>query len=598
MCELLGHAPRALAQRQTSVEYSYDAWDAYFVTSFPNEIAALDGGAFGGVWKRTGQAFTVWTGPTSGAVPTCRFFSVVFAPRSSHFYTDRSDECASTQQNPGWQYEGIAFFLQALTAANDCPPGTVILYRLYNNGMGGAPNHRFITDPALIAPMIAAGWSLEGDGPKTAFACTPLPPPLAFRKGPTGTIVTAPPATFVEGVTSLRLTGATVDDILVGTDAVDVVLEPQHDGMLVNMTAKLFPPQLNTYGDPALVDFNRDGRLDIFLGRGADDFRPYGATNGLLRSKPDGTFEDASALLPPLAGSTGCTAVGDVNGDGYSDIYVGNVGFEGKGIGPYFLLNNGGTSFTMTSSNLPPDVASLAVWYGTCALLDVDGDGYPDLVLGAGFKWPSVILLNDGHGDYTKRPQVSLPPGLFDGPARNTTTLAYAAIDLNGDGFPDLVASQTQPVHSAGHAIQALINDGHGGFTDQTSAYIANAVDAAYNWIPGLKIVDLNGDGIPDIAAGGGILHRDHSDPPVDSPVLAWVSDGRGHWLPMTASDVDPTWDSSFFISYLWIDVDGDGLPDLILFTVDDGDPTHAGQVPYQVYFNATPRPRASDRPR
>src|SRR2546422_11600564 len=165
ICGLLAHAPRAIAQRQTAVEYYYGAWDAYFVTSFPGEIAALDGGAFGGVWKRTGQTFTVWTAPTSGAVPTCRFFSVIFAPRSSHFYTDRSDECASLTQSPGWQHEGIAFYLQALTAPDDCPPGTVILYRLYNNGMGGAPNHRFITDAALIPLMIAAGWSLEGDGP-------------------------------------------------------------------------------------------------------------------------------------------------------------------------------------------------------------------------------------------------------------------------------------------------------------------------------------------------------------------------------------------------------------------------------------------------
>jgi hypothetical protein len=483
-----------------------------------------------------------------------------------------------------------------LTAADGCPPGTVILYRLYNNGMGGAPNHRFITDAALIAPMIAAGWSLEGDGPRVAFACAPLPPPLAFRKGPSGTIVATTPATVIEGIGTLRLTGAT-EYILVATDGPAVVLEPQRDGTLVNITAKFFPPQLDTYGGPALADFNGDGRPDIFLGRGADDFRPYGATNGLLLSQPDGTFVDASALLPPLAGATGCAAVGDVNGDGYLDIYVGNVGAEGSGIGPYFLLNNGGTSFTMTTSNLPPAVASLEVWYPTCAMLDVDGDGYPDLVLGAGFRWPSVILLNDGHGDFTKRPPVSLPPGLLDGPAPNTAAQSYAVIDLNGDGFPDLVVSQTQATAHAGHAIQALINDGQGGFTDQTSAYIANAVDAAHNWIPSLKIADLNGDGIPDIAAEGGILHRDHADPPVDPPILAWVSDGLGHWLPISASDVDPTWDPALFISYLVTDIDGDGLPDLIFFTVDDGDPAHAGQIPYQIYFNVTPKPTPSDRP-
>ncbi len=165
------HATAATAQTQLAVEYYYADWNFYFVTSDPGEIAALDGGAFGGLWKRTGQTFTVWTGPTNGALPTCRFFSVIFAPRSSHFYTDRADECASLKQNPGWQYEAIAFYLQPLTAGFDCPAGTIILYRLFNNGMGGAPNHRFITDVAQVAEMIAAGWSLEGDGPKTAYAC-------------------------------------------------------------------------------------------------------------------------------------------------------------------------------------------------------------------------------------------------------------------------------------------------------------------------------------------------------------------------------------------------------------------------------------------
>jgi hypothetical protein len=41
------------------VEYHYVAWGYYFVTAFADEIAALDGGAFGGVWQRTGNDFKV-----------------------------------------------------------------------------------------------------------------------------------------------------------------------------------------------------------------------------------------------------------------------------------------------------------------------------------------------------------------------------------------------------------------------------------------------------------------------------------------------------------------------------------------------------------
>jgi hypothetical protein len=71
----------------TAVEYYYAAWNFYFETSFPDEIAALDGGAFSGAWKRTGQTFKVWLQPYGDASPTCRFFNTAFAPKSAHFYS-------------------------------------------------------------------------------------------------------------------------------------------------------------------------------------------------------------------------------------------------------------------------------------------------------------------------------------------------------------------------------------------------------------------------------------------------------------------------------------------------------------------------------
>ena len=174
---LLAGAPAAIAQTQTAVEYYYADWNFYFVTSFPDEIAALDGGAFGGVWKRTGQTFAVWSDASGRALPTCRFFSTSFAPKSSHFYTPYATECAALENNPGWQFESIAFYLQLPDADGNCPADTVILYRLYNNGMGGAPNHRFTTDAATFAQMQSAGWMFEGDGRTGAFACVPAAAP-------------------------------------------------------------------------------------------------------------------------------------------------------------------------------------------------------------------------------------------------------------------------------------------------------------------------------------------------------------------------------------------------------------------------------------
>jgi hypothetical protein len=173
----------ATAQTATAVEYYYAAWNYYFVTAFPDEIAVLDGGAFGGVWKRTGQTFLVWGDGSAGGLPTCRFFSTNFAPKSSHFYTPGAAECAGLKNNPDWQYESISFYLKLPDGAGACPAGTAVLYRLYNQGMGGAPNHRFTTSYATFQQMQAAGWQFEGNGNTGAFACVPQAAGAATAEG-------------------------------------------------------------------------------------------------------------------------------------------------------------------------------------------------------------------------------------------------------------------------------------------------------------------------------------------------------------------------------------------------------------------------------
>lgn len=163
-----------------SVEYYYADWNYYFMTADPAEIALLDGGAFNGNWKRTGQTFNVWPFSSATASPTCRFFStpLISTVKSSHFYTPFPTECATVQQNPDWEYESIAFYIALADANGSCadgtnPIGTVPLYRAYNNGLGGAPNHRYTTSLTILNQMIAAGWVAEGDGTPPVFACVP-----------------------------------------------------------------------------------------------------------------------------------------------------------------------------------------------------------------------------------------------------------------------------------------------------------------------------------------------------------------------------------------------------------------------------------------
>ena len=153
-----------------AVEYYHAAFDHYFVTAIADEIAKLDDGTFPG-WKRTGQAFGVYAGPRAGTNPVCRFFSTSFAPKSSHFYTPAADECALVKANPDWQFEGIVFYVATPDADGVCPSGTAAVYRLFNNGMGGAPNHRYTTSLDIRAQMIVRGWISEGRGALGVAMC-------------------------------------------------------------------------------------------------------------------------------------------------------------------------------------------------------------------------------------------------------------------------------------------------------------------------------------------------------------------------------------------------------------------------------------------
>jgi len=154
----------------TVVEYRHAAFDHYFITPVAGEIALLDAHAppFE-QWSRTGFSFNVYpnAGAPAGSVAICRFFNEHFSPKSSHFYAAHGFGCEATlAQFPDWFLEDDKLFNTMLPDATtgDCPAGTVPVYRMYNLGMGAAPNHRFVTSLAERQKMIGQGWVAEGAG--------------------------------------------------------------------------------------------------------------------------------------------------------------------------------------------------------------------------------------------------------------------------------------------------------------------------------------------------------------------------------------------------------------------------------------------------
>lgn len=147
----------------TAYEFYNTTLKHYFRTAYADEAVAIDGGAAGPGWVRTGDNFVgYFPGSTSPGADVCRFYT---HGANSHFYTVEVAECTSLKDpSSGWDFEGLAFRIVKPTS-NSCPDGTVPVHRLYNNRfMFTDSNHRFTTKQENIAPMQADGWLYEGIG--------------------------------------------------------------------------------------------------------------------------------------------------------------------------------------------------------------------------------------------------------------------------------------------------------------------------------------------------------------------------------------------------------------------------------------------------
>ncbi|MFN7086361.1 MAG: FG-GAP repeat domain-containing protein, partial [Burkholderiales bacterium] len=248
----------------------------------------------------------------------------------------------------------------------------------------------------------------------------------------------------------------------------------------------VFPWQtLNTVTprEIAFADFNGDGRTDVYVASHGWDASPWpGEQNRLYLSGPDGTWRDATTSLPQQLDFSHSVTAGDIDNDGDIDLYVGNVYGQTR-FAPYVLINGGSGNFTVDADRLPAgrgELLDLPNFKATSSLLsDLNGDGYPDLILGNEGDIPgkdkhSLILWNQT-GRFSAAASTLLPfNGSFGGD--NTTTVDVQAVDLNGDGRKDLLLLGTQinPYYD-GWMIQILIDHGNQNYVDETAARVAAA---------------------------------------------------------------------------------------------------------------------------
>ena len=271
-------------------------------------------------------------------------------------------------------------------------------------------------------------------------------------------------------------------------------------------------------GGVALLDYNNDGLLDIFLvnaGHMRDPMtNPFSFDrhepaywNRLYRQNKDGSFTDVTEQAGLAnAGDTNYgmgVAVGDYDNDGYPDIYVTNFG---KNI---LYHNNGNGTFTDVTAK-----AGVAAggWSVSAGFFDYDNDGQLDLFVTRYLDWtieksktcgnekptycppgqfPAVAnILYHSRGDGTFE-DVSVPSGIA---AKKGHGLGVAFADYDGDGYTDIFVANDVTEQFLFH------NNGNGTFTEtglDSGAALTN--DGKMLSGMGVAFQDYDNDGLPDL---------------------------------------------------------------------------------------------------
>jgi len=140
---------------------------------------------------------------------------------------------------------------------------------------------------------------------------------------------------------------------------------------------------------------------------------------------------------------------------------------------------------------------------GGCAVLDYDGDGWPDLYLTQGCRWPA----KDAETEHVDRLFRNLGDGRFEdataqaGLVENRFSTGVAAGDFDNDGLPDLYVANLD-------GNRLFHNNGDGTFDDVGQA--SGTSDPA--WTSSCLMADLNGDALPDIYSVNYLQGRDVYD--------------------------------------------------------------------------------------
>ena len=265
----------------------------------------------------------------------------------------------------------------------------------------------------------------------------------------------------------------------------------------------------------AVGDVNGDGLEDVYLGGARDQ---AGAL--FLQNEKAEFYESPNPIFQQLAKAEDVVAAfADFNGDGFQDLFVGSAGNENPSGDLYnfdrIFFGDGKGNFRFSMNSLPPIGENTSA----LAIADVDQDGDLDLFIGSsvvtgdyGANPKSSLLLNNGRGQFQ-----DMTPVYFGQNFSLGMINAAKFSDLNGDGKPELILSGDW------NSIRIF------GFETGKAVEIKpSGLEFSAGWIQALEIADVDGNGKPDILVGNlGLNSKLKASP--EKPVWLYHHDFDGN---------------------------------------------------------------------